>query len=98
MSVRMSSSKVRMVPVSSTSSGMMLWRTPPWMVPKVRTTGWWLMSICRLTMACAWVTIWAAAITGSTPPQGREPWVWRPITRMSKVSEAAMVGPARTAS
>src|SRR5690606_28393558 len=93
---RMPSSKVRMVPTSSTWSGMMLKRTPPWMAPKLSTTGCREMSWRRLTTVCAVPMMSAAATIGSTPPHGRDPCVWRPWTTMLKRSDAAMAGPLRT--
>ena len=66
------------------------------MAPKLSTTGSFAMFIWRLTMCCAEPMISAAAATGSTPPHGREPCVWRPFTVMVKRSEAAISGPGRT--
>ena len=48
--LRMSSSNVRIVPVSSTWSGMMLKRTPPAIEPKLTTTGSLGMFWRRLTI------------------------------------------------
>ena len=70
---------------------------PPLIAPKLTTTGSFEMFWRRLTMLCALPIRSAAATTGSIPPQGREPWVWRPLTTMLKRSEAAMVGPLCTA-
>ena len=64
--------------------------------PKVTTAGSLATSVRRDTMVCALPISSAAATIGSTPPQGREPWVWRPITLMLKRSEAAISGPPRT--
>ena len=44
-------SKARIVPVIETLSGMMLNRTPPWMVPTVTTAGLVVRSTWRLTIA-----------------------------------------------
>ena len=95
MSSRMPSLKVRMVPVISTLSGMMFWRTPPRMVPRVTTAGSSVRSMVRLTTVCSPSTTCAAVTMGSTPAQGAAPCVWRPSTVIFSVSLLAMVGPGR---
>ncbi len=54
------------------------------------------MSVCRLTIVCSALTISAETTIGSMPFQGREPWLWRPVTRMRKKSEPAISGPGRS--
>ena len=88
-------SNVRNVPIISTWSGMMLLRMPPLMAPTDTTAGCAVMSIWRLTSVCRPITICAEATIGSTPPQGFDPWVCSPLTRIRKRSDAAMNGPAR---
>ena len=88
-------SNVRMVPIISTVSGMMLLRTPPLMMPTDTTAGFCVMSICRLTTVCMALTICAATTMGSTPCQGREPCVCLPVTTTFQACEPAMNGPLR---
>ncbi|HSM19590.1 MAG TPA: hypothetical protein VK844_04385, partial [Hyphomicrobiales bacterium] len=78
-SSRMSGRKVRKVPSISTESGMMLCRTPPLIAPIVTMAGTSVMSSWRLTMVCRPTTICAATTIGSTPFQGRAPWVCLPV-------------------
>ena len=73
VSRRISGSKVRTVPTSSTVSGMMLKRTPPLIEPTDTTTGARVMSVCRATIVCRPSTICDAVTIGSTPCQGRPP-------------------------
>ncbi len=71
-----------MVPTISTSSGTMLWRMPPLIAPTVTTAGFAVMSVWRLTTVCIALTICDETTMGSMPPQGRAPWVCRPLTTM----------------
>ena len=91
----MPSSKVRIVPIISTESGMMFSRLPPLMAPTVTTAGSCEMSTWRLTMVCSPSTTCAAVTIGSTPSHGIAPCVWRPVTLMRKRSALAIVGPER---
>ena len=84
-----------MVPVITTSSGMMFCRRPPWMVPMVTTAGSRVRSIWRLTTVWMPITTWALVVIGSTPNQGMAPWVWLPRTVIFRLSALAMVGPGR---
>jgi hypothetical protein len=93
ISWRVASLKVRIVPPSSACSGTMLDLTPAWNVATVTTAGASVMFTCRLTMVCSAETIWAPMTTGSTPPHGTAPCVWRPWMRMVNESELAMSGP-----
>jgi hypothetical protein len=79
---RCAGSKVRMVPIISTSSGTMLWRMPPLIAPTVTTAGLAVMSTWRLTTVCSAPTICDEMTMGSMPPHGRAPCVWRPFTTM----------------
>ncbi len=94
-SSRISSSKVRIVPRSSTESGMMFSRTPPLIAPTVTTTGSRVMSTWRLTIVCRPSTTCAAVTIGSTPCHGIAPCVCRPATVIRKLSALAIAGPAR---
>ena len=83
MKARVSSSKVRMLPPMVTVSGITLAAVPAFMVPMVSTA--------RSSMASsrAWIswramTMWAAAVRGSMPVLGMEPWQPLPWTVMSK--------------
>ena len=95
MSWRTSASNVRMVPTISTSSGMMLPRTPPWMLPMVMMDGVRVTGSWRLATVCSPSTIWEETTIGSMPPQGAAPWVCRPRTTMRSQSALAIVLPAR---
>ena len=86
---------VRMVPMSSTLSGMMLLRTPPLMMPTENTAGMSVRSTWRLITVCTLVMICAATTMGSTPFHGAEPWAWRPVTTMRQAFESAKKGPER---
>ena len=92
---RSSGSKVRMVPVSVTSSGITLKACPPWMAPMV-TTAESSGETSRATTVCRATTTWAAATTGSAARCGWPPWPPRPRTTMRSRSTAAMSGPAFT--
>ncbi len=95
--VRIAWSKVRIVPTSRASSGMMLLRLPAWKIPSVMMAGAVVRSDCRLTIVCRPSTICEATTIGSIPCQGSAPCVWRPRTRIATVSPAAMNPPGRTA-
>ena len=94
-SSRIASSKVRIVPRSSTESGMMFSRTPPLIAPTVTTAGSRAMSTWRLTIVCRPSTTCAAVTIGSTPRHGIAPCVCRPAMVMRKRSALAIVGPER---
>ena len=94
-SSRFCGSSVRRVPASSTCSGMMLVRTPPWNMLTVMTLGPRVTSSCRATMAFSPCTISAPTVIGSMPFHGWAPWVCLPATTMWKVSFAASAPPAR---
>ena len=81
-----------MVPSSTTSSGMMLYWSPPWILPMVRTRERAAL-ISRVVMAWRDRTMWTAALTGATPFSGGDPWQPRPRTRMVNLSKAAMQQP-----
>ena len=68
---------------------MMLLRTPPWMMPTVTIDGVKVTSSWRLAIVCRPSTICEATTIGSTPFQGAAPWVWRPFTRILKLSALA---------
>ena len=93
-SLRIAASNVRMVPVITTLSGMMLPRTPPWMVAIVTTAGAAVTSIWRDVIDCSALTIWVATTTGSTPRHGYAPCVCLPCTVMLSPSAAAIAPPA----
>ena len=87
-------SKVRIVPIISTSSGMML-AHPPLIAPTVTIEGVGVASSWREGMVCRPSTICEATTIGSTPPQGMAPCVCRPCTRIRKLSEDAIIPPDR---
>jgi hypothetical protein len=74
---------------------MMLLLTPPWMLPMVTMAGAVVTLSCRLGMVWRASTISEATTIGSTPNQGMAAWVCLPRTRISSVSELAMVPPER---
>ena len=84
-----------LVPTNSTDSGMMLLRMPPLIAPTETTAGYSVMLTWRLTIVCSASTICEAVTMGSTPPQGREPCVCRPLTTSLKRSDAAISEPSR---
>src|SRR5437867_1741569 len=71
------------------ASGMMLFRTPPWMLPMLSTTGARVMSDCRLTMVWSPSTICEPTTIGSIPSHGLPPCVCTPRTTIRRRSEAA---------
>ena len=82
-----------MVPIISTSSGIILLRTPPVILPILITAASLVNSVCRLTMVCKPRIICADTVTGSTPVQGVEPCVCLPLTLMTKRFTAAKAPP-----
>ena len=88
-------SSERSVPTISTSSGMMLLRTPPRMIPIVTMDGASVDSICRLGMVCNPRTICDAITMGSMPSHGYAPCVCFPWTTMRSESTAAIAPPGR---
>jgi len=70
ISSRIFASSERIVPSISTSSGMMLFRTPPWIAPTVTIDGASDESTWRLGIVCSPRTICDAITIGSTPSHG----------------------------
>ena len=56
-----------------TSSGMILFRTPPWIEPIVTTAGTLVILVSRAIIVCRAITIWEVTTIGSTPAQGIAP-------------------------
>jgi hypothetical protein len=95
MERRSAASKVRMVPVSVTWSGITLKASPPWMAPMVTTAGC-CGETSRATTVCRAVTTCAAPTTGSAERCGLPPCPPRPCTTIFSRSTAAMSGPSFT--
>ena len=80
------------MPRSTTLSGMTFQVSPPWICVTLTTalsSGW----VLRLAIVCSPLTICAAATTGSTPRCGIAACAPRPFTVISKMSNAAIIGP-----
>ena len=75
---------------------MTLKASPPWIFVTL-TTPASSGSTLRATMVCSAVTICAAATMGSMPRWGMAPWAPVPSTVMVNSSQAAIMGPVRTA-
>ena len=85
---------LRMVPVISTVSGMILAAEPALSVPTLITPMPCDRSARRLTRGCRPSMMAALATTGSTPLQGAEPWVCWPLTMRRKPSLLLSTVPA----
>mmetsp|Transcript_31780 Transcript_31780/g.83070 ORF Transcript_31780/g.83070 Transcript_31780/m.83070 type:complete len:204 (-) Transcript_31780:642-1253(-) len=86
----------RIVPWSSTVSGITLETSPPCTMVTERTAcsrecTFRLTTDCNATMTCA------AVSTGSTDMWGCDPWPPRPLITILKLVGCAMIGPAQTA-
>ena len=73
MKLLVSSSNVRMLPPRTALSGITFAAAPPWNVPIVSTAFSFMASSLALISSRA-IRIWAAALSGSTPALGIEPW------------------------
>ena len=82
----------RIVPRSSTLSGMMFSALPPWIAPMLTTPNS-CGSFSRLITLCRSTTKRAAIITGSMVLSGAEPWPPRPLKVISSPSELDVIGP-----
>ena len=94
-SSRTCGSKVRIVPRSSTSGGITLKDSPPWITPTL-TTAVSKGETLRDTMLCKAMIICALVRTGSTVRFGRAPCPPLPITRNRNFSAAAIIAPGVT--
>ena len=95
MSASRSAERVRIVPWSSTESGMTLLVAPPSMWATVTTAGS-KTSTRRVTIDCSASTISAATGIGSAAVCGIEACPPRPRTVIRHWSAAAISGPGRT--
>ena len=86
--------KLRVSPRMTTSPGMAL-RAPSVTISVQETTADSPGSTLRLTIVCSASTIWAPMTIGSTTMCGRAAWPPLPVTRISKLSSLAMMGPER---
>ncbi|MNN58347.1 hypothetical protein D3C81_1733920 [compost metagenome] len=93
MLLRTSGLFVRMVPVITTDSGMMLLAIPPLIEPTLTTPMPLVRSLRRLMSVCRPSTIFALATIGSVPVQGAEPWVCCPLMVMRNSSSLFSAAP-----
>ena len=87
-------SRVRRVPRRVTVFGMILGAVPPWISPKVSTTGS-VGLLFRLTRVWSCISSPALRTTGSTHSSGWAPWPPFPVTSRRMLSQLALAIPSR---